>query len=63
MAIEQATIVLPSAGPPLVTSNANDERGFLGIAFHPGFASPTNPGYRTLYTYTSELISAGRSPT
>src|SRR5688500_17116338 len=23
--------------PPLVASNANDERGFLGLAFHPGY--------------------------
>jgi glucose/arabinose dehydrogenase len=49
--------------PPLVTTNANDERGFLGLAFHPGFNNPTSPGYQTLYTYTSELIAAGTSPT
>lgn len=49
--------------PPLVPSNANDERGLLGIAFHPGFNNPTSVGFRTLYTYNSELIPAGGSPT
>jgi glucose/arabinose dehydrogenase len=49
--------------PPLVASNANDERGFLGLAFHPGFNNPVSPGFRTLYTYTSEPIPVGTSPT
>src|SRR5262245_53504488 len=49
--------------PPLVPGNANDERGFLGLAFHPGYANPASPGYRTLYTYTSEPIPAGTAPT
>ncbi len=33
-----------------------DERGFLGLAFHPGYADPNNPGYGRLYTYTSEPL-------
>ncbi len=49
--------------PPLVATNANDERGFLGLAFHPGFNNPASPGYRTLYTYNSELIPAATTPT
>jgi glucose/arabinose dehydrogenase len=49
--------------PPLNPANANDERGFLGLAFHPGFSNPASTGYRTFYTYTSELIPAGTSPT
>jgi hypothetical protein len=49
--------------PPLVPSNANDERGFLGLAFHPGFNAPTSPGFGTLYTYTTELVPAGTTPT
>jgi glucose/arabinose dehydrogenase len=49
--------------PPLVITNANDERGLLGLAFHPGFNDLTSPGYHTLYTYDSELIPVGTSPT
>jgi len=49
--------------PPLNTASAFDERGFLGLAFHPGFNRPDSPGYRTLYTYNSELIAAGSAPT
>ena len=49
--------------PPLVPGNANDERGFLGLAFSPGFNNPASVGYRTLYTYTSELIALSGAPT
>ena len=49
--------------PPLVTSNPNDERGLLGLAFHPGFNNPSSPGYQTLYTYSSELIPSNTVPT
>lgn len=49
--------------PPLNAGNANDERGLLGIAFHPGYNDDSSPGYRTLYTYTSEPIPVGTSPT
>lgn len=49
--------------PPLVPTNGNDERGFLGLAFHPDYNNPNAPGYRTLYTYTSELIAPGTAPT
>ncbi|MDP9099087.1 MAG: PQQ-dependent sugar dehydrogenase [Verrucomicrobiota bacterium] len=42
----------------LVALNANyDERGLLSMAFHPGFANPSSPGYRKIYTYTSEPVS------
>ena len=44
-------------------ASANDERGFLGLAFHPGFQDPLSPGFRTLYTYNSEPIPVGTSPT
>ena len=49
--------------PPLVATNANDERGFLGLAFHPGFNNPASPGYQTLYTYNSEMIPTNTMPT
>jgi glucose/arabinose dehydrogenase len=49
--------------PPLVATNANDERGFLGLAFNPGYNTPGSVGYGTLYTYSSELIPAGTAPT
>jgi glucose/arabinose dehydrogenase len=47
--------------PPLNAANANDERGLLGLAFHPGFNNPLSPGFRTLYTYNSE--PNGTAPT
>ena len=31
-----------------------DERGLLGLAFHPEYSTPDQPGYGKLYTYTSE---------
>lgn len=49
--------------PPLNPANANDERGFLGLAFHPGFNTPGSIGFGKLYTYTSEAIPAGTAPT
>ena len=49
--------------PPLIVTNPNDERGFLGLAFHPGFNTAGSAGFGTLYTYNSELIAAGTSPT
>ena len=49
--------------PPLNVTNANDERGLLGLAFHPGFNNPASPGYQTLYTYNSEMIPSNTLPT
>jgi len=67
----QGGVLLPSPAldiqsrvqPPLNAANPNDERGLLGIAFHPGYTNPASPGYRTLYTYNSEMIPASTSPT
>lgn len=44
-------------------ANANDERGFLGLAFHPDFAKSDAAGYRKLYTFSSQTIAPGSTPT
>jgi glucose/arabinose dehydrogenase len=49
--------------PPLNPASPNDERGFLGLAFHPSFNTPGSAGFGTLYTYHSELIAANTAPT
>lgn len=57
--VQQTTPFLDVASR-IVTLNPNfDERGLLGLAFHPGFADPQSAGYRKLYTYTSEPFNAG----
>ncbi len=38
--------------------NDYDERGFLGMALHPGFTNPTSPGFHKIYTFTSEPDNA-----
>jgi glucose/arabinose dehydrogenase len=35
--------------------NDFDERGLLGLAFHPDFADPQSFGYQKIYTYSSEM--------
>ncbi len=35
--------------------NDYDERGFLGLAFHPDFADQQSPGYNKIFTYSSEM--------
>jgi glucose/arabinose dehydrogenase len=71
MRIIQDGVLLPTPAldiqslvqPPLNVTNANDERGLLGLAFHPGFNDPSSRGYRTLYTYNSEMIPSNTPPT
>ena len=42
----------------MVTPNTNfDERGLLGLAFDPGFANSSSPGFRRIFTYTSQPVS------
>jgi glucose/arabinose dehydrogenase len=41
----------------LVPLRANyDERGFLGLAFHPGYGQADHAGHERFYTYTSEPV-------
>jgi glucose/arabinose dehydrogenase len=58
-ALDLSTFVqrAPVGTGPLNPANANDERGFLGLAFNPGFNDPNSVGFRTLYTYTSEAVN------
>ena len=55
--------IMSRVQPPLNPGSANDERGLLGLAFHPGFFDDQSPGFGTLYTYHSEPIPVGTSPT
>jgi glucose/arabinose dehydrogenase len=50
--------IQPLIGSAHNPTSANDERGFLGVAFHPGFNNDASPGFRTLYTYASEPSGA-----
>jgi glucose/arabinose dehydrogenase len=43
---------------PNVLDISHFEKGLLGVAFHPGFNEPTNPGYKKFYTYSSEVRTA-----
>ncbi|MBC7771164.1 MAG: PQQ-dependent sugar dehydrogenase [Pyrinomonadaceae bacterium] len=49
--------------PPFNAGNRNDERGLLGMAFHPGFNDLKSPGFQTLYTYNSQPIPVGSAVT
>jgi len=57
--IESRVQVAPVGTGPLNPANANDERGFLGLAFNPGFNDPSSLGFHTLYTYDSEGLGTG----
>jgi len=57
-ALDIRSLMLGSGFNP---SNANEERGLLGAAFHPGFNNPSSPGFHTLYTY--ESVGLAGTPT
>jgi glucose/arabinose dehydrogenase len=69
--IIQNDVLLPGAAldmrslvsPPFNSGNPNDERGFLGLAFHPEFNDAQSPGFHKLFTYSSEPIPVGGAPT
>src|SRR5256885_6948143 len=67
--ILQGTTLLPTPALDISSrlvgnfANANEERGLLGIAFSPGFSDPASPGFKTLYTYSSETLPVGSTPT
>ena len=42
---------------PMGLNPAYDERGLLGLAFHPGFNNDSSPGFHTLYTLHNVPIS------
>ena len=45
----------------LVTLSASyDERGLLGMAFHPGYTNPISPGYRKFYVFYSAVSPNAR---
>src|SRR5262249_36866693 len=60
--VQRRIQVAPGGNGPLVPANPNDERGLLGLAFHPGFNDPNSVGYHTLYTYESEALSSPTYP-
>ena len=52
-----ATPFLDVSSRLVTLTTGYDERGLLGLAFHPGFADSSSPGFRKLYTYTSEPVN------
>lgn len=45
--------IVPSSGYPFPMGSSYDERGLLGLAFHPGFANVNSPGHNKFYVFYS----------
>src|SRR6478735_8707297 len=60
--IQSRVQIAPVGTGPLNPASPNDERGLLGLAFHPGFNDQSSVGFRTLYTYESEALSSPTYP-
>jgi glucose/arabinose dehydrogenase len=52
-----ATPFLDVSSRLVTLSPIYDERGLLGLAFHPGFNDANSPGFHKLYTFTSEPVA------
>jgi glucose/arabinose dehydrogenase len=55
----QATPYLDLSSRLVTLNPAYDERGLLGLAFHPDYANAGKAGYGKVYTYSSEVRVAG----
>lgn len=62
--IASASNPAPDNGPGPVVSQTTgySERGLLCVAFHPGYANPSSPGYRKFYLNYNKNYEAGIDP-
>lgn len=65
--IIQNGMLLPTpfldVGAKLVSPRGFDERGLLGLAFHPGYENPASPGFRRFYVFYSAPSPNSPGPT